>query len=167
MRDDFPRLTPLSFGGAMPVGIERVEYEVNLDSFDHLCVARSSGEAWCCTFGSRRSIPSSKCSKSATRTTRPTVTETTVSFFAFSELSHPIPNLLSHPIDIWPPRHTYQLDLSPMKEMGPDLPQFGLRFAPSWRKVAMGIDLQALASNFREHGGEMLATASLRFDRYS
>lgn len=29
----------------------------------------------------------------------------------------------------------------------------------------MGIDLKALASNFREHGGEMLSTASIRFDR--
>lgn len=30
---------------------------------------------------------------------------------------------------------------------------------------AMGIDLKALASNFREHQGEMLSTANLRFDR--
>src|SRR5229473_1705784 len=29
----------------------------------------------------------------------------------------------------------------------------------------MGIDLQVLASNFRERDGELLATASLRFDR--
>jgi hypothetical protein len=29
----------------------------------------------------------------------------------------------------------------------------------------MGIDLKALATNFREQGGEFLATASLRFDR--
>jgi hypothetical protein len=29
----------------------------------------------------------------------------------------------------------------------------------------MGIDLQIFASNFREKGGEVLATASLRFDR--
>jgi hypothetical protein len=29
----------------------------------------------------------------------------------------------------------------------------------------MGIDLKLLASNFREHRGEMLATASLRLDR--
>ena len=29
----------------------------------------------------------------------------------------------------------------------------------------MGIDLQALASNFRERDGEFLATAGLRFDR--
>lgn len=29
----------------------------------------------------------------------------------------------------------------------------------------MGIDLRALASNFRERGGELVSTASLRFDR--
>lgn len=29
----------------------------------------------------------------------------------------------------------------------------------------MGIDLQVLATNFRERGGEFLATATLRFDR--
>ncbi len=29
----------------------------------------------------------------------------------------------------------------------------------------MGIDLKVLASHFRERGGELLATASLRFDR--
>ena len=31
----------------------------------------------------------------------------------------------------------------------------------------MGIDLRALASNFREHGRELLPTASVRFDRDS
>jgi hypothetical protein len=29
----------------------------------------------------------------------------------------------------------------------------------------MGIDLKILASNFREHGGELCATAKIRFDR--
>jgi hypothetical protein len=31
----------------------------------------------------------------------------------------------------------------------------------------MGIDLEVMASNFREHRGEMLSTAKLRFDRDS
>ncbi len=45
VRDDFPRLTPQSFGGAAPPGVESVEYDVNLDAFDHLCLARSPAEA--------------------------------------------------------------------------------------------------------------------------
>lgn len=31
----------------------------------------------------------------------------------------------------------------------------------------MGIDLKVMASSFREHGGELLPTATLRFDRDS
>jgi hypothetical protein len=34
-----------------------------------------------------------------------------------------------------------------------------------WETLTMGIDLQVMASHFREHRGEMLATATLRFDR--
>lgn len=42
---DFPRLTPAQFPNGLPAGIERVEYEINLSTFGHLCVARSSVEA--------------------------------------------------------------------------------------------------------------------------
>ena len=42
---DFPRLTPAQFPTGLPAGIERVEYEINLSTFDHLCVARSAVEA--------------------------------------------------------------------------------------------------------------------------
>lgn len=36
----FPRLTPASFVGGVPVGVERIEYEINLGSAEALCVAR-------------------------------------------------------------------------------------------------------------------------------
>ena len=39
VQDDFPRLTGASFTGALPPGVERVEYEINLAGFGHLCVA--------------------------------------------------------------------------------------------------------------------------------
>jgi hypothetical protein len=45
VRDDFPRLTPQSFGGIVPPGVERVEYEINLNTSDHLCVARTPAQA--------------------------------------------------------------------------------------------------------------------------
>ncbi len=45
VRDDFPRLTPESFSGGLPQGVERVEYEINLGSSDHLCVAQTPGDA--------------------------------------------------------------------------------------------------------------------------
>jgi hypothetical protein len=41
---DFPRLTPAHFPGGLPGGIERVEYEINLSTFNHLCIARSAAE---------------------------------------------------------------------------------------------------------------------------
>ena len=44
VRDDFPRLTPDAFQGGTPSGVERVEYEVNLNAFHHLCIARSPEE---------------------------------------------------------------------------------------------------------------------------
>src|SRR5205807_2669341 len=34
-----------------------------------------------------------------------------------------------------------------------------------WGALTMGIDLKVLASHFREHRGDLLSTASLRFDR--
>src|SRR5262249_10436706 len=40
----FPLLTPQSFLGGLPPGIERVEYEINLGAHDHLCVARNPAE---------------------------------------------------------------------------------------------------------------------------
>jgi hypothetical protein len=44
VRDDFPCLTPQSLGVAVPSGVERVDYEINLNTFDHLCVARNPAE---------------------------------------------------------------------------------------------------------------------------
>lgn len=37
---DFPRLTPASLIGGVPVGIERIDYDLNLESADAFCVAR-------------------------------------------------------------------------------------------------------------------------------
>jgi len=39
VRADFPRLTPQCFADGLPGGIENVQYEINLNAFDHLCVA--------------------------------------------------------------------------------------------------------------------------------
>jgi hypothetical protein len=36
---DFPRITPSSFHGGVPNGVEKIEYDVNLNGFDHLRVA--------------------------------------------------------------------------------------------------------------------------------
>jgi len=36
---DFPKLTSESFSNGMPAGIERVDYEINLNTFNHLIVA--------------------------------------------------------------------------------------------------------------------------------
>lgn len=41
---NFPRLLESSIAGGVPSGIERVEYEINLNSFGHLIVARSYSE---------------------------------------------------------------------------------------------------------------------------
>ena len=35
---DFPRIIPASFPDAVSPGIEKVEYEINLNSYDHLCI---------------------------------------------------------------------------------------------------------------------------------
>jgi hypothetical protein len=42
VRDDFPRLTAAQLRAGVPPGVERVEYEINLSGFDHLCIARSA-----------------------------------------------------------------------------------------------------------------------------
>jgi len=39
--NDFPRITTASFPSGMPPGIEQIEYEINLNTFDHLIVANS------------------------------------------------------------------------------------------------------------------------------
>lgn len=45
VQDDFPRLTPASFSGGLPVGVEEVEFTINLVGFDHLVVARTPSDA--------------------------------------------------------------------------------------------------------------------------
>jgi len=40
--NEFPRIVPTSFTAGLPVGVERIEYEVNLSGFDHLRVADRS-----------------------------------------------------------------------------------------------------------------------------
>lgn len=45
VRDDFPRLTVAQFSDGVPAGIERVEYEINLGGFIHLCIAQQPSEA--------------------------------------------------------------------------------------------------------------------------
>ena|SRR5437667_5674555 len=39
VQENFPRLTKASFASGIPPGIERVEYEINLAGFEHLCAA--------------------------------------------------------------------------------------------------------------------------------
>jgi hypothetical protein len=43
--DAFPRLTVTQLTAGVPPGVERVEYEINLGGFDHLCIARSAIDA--------------------------------------------------------------------------------------------------------------------------
>jgi hypothetical protein len=45
VRDDFPRLTGAQFTVGIPSGVERVEYEINLSGFDHLCIATRATDA--------------------------------------------------------------------------------------------------------------------------
>jgi hypothetical protein len=45
VRGDFPRLTPASFIGRMPSGVEEVAYKMNLNGFDHLIAARIPSDA--------------------------------------------------------------------------------------------------------------------------
>jgi len=42
--DGFPRITPASFVGGLPAGVERVDYEINVEGCQDLCVARRPGE---------------------------------------------------------------------------------------------------------------------------
>lgn len=42
VEENFPKLTPESFRAGIPKGIERIEYEINLDGFDHLILAKSA-----------------------------------------------------------------------------------------------------------------------------
>lgn len=42
---DFPRLRAAQFGGGIPGGVEHVVYEINLNTFDALVVARSAADA--------------------------------------------------------------------------------------------------------------------------
>ncbi len=39
VEEDFPRLTTMSFAAGVPIGIERVEYEINLAACGHLLIA--------------------------------------------------------------------------------------------------------------------------------
>lgn len=43
VEDDFPRLTAGRFGGAVPGGVEYVEYDINLAQCEHLVLARQPG----------------------------------------------------------------------------------------------------------------------------
>lgn len=43
--DGFPRLTPTSFAGGVPTGIERIEYDINLGTAQGLCVAERPADA--------------------------------------------------------------------------------------------------------------------------
>jgi len=45
VRDDFPRVTEKEFAAGIPVGVEAFHYEINLNSFDHLRVAKTPEEA--------------------------------------------------------------------------------------------------------------------------
>lgn len=44
VRGNFPRLGAQQFRDGVPAGIERVEYEINLNAFEHLIIARMPGE---------------------------------------------------------------------------------------------------------------------------
>ena len=45
VRDDFPRLTTAQLPGGAPPGVERIEYEINLGGFGHLCAASRATDA--------------------------------------------------------------------------------------------------------------------------
>lgn len=44
VRENFPRVTAAQFTAGVPPGVERVEYEINLSGFDHLCIARVASD---------------------------------------------------------------------------------------------------------------------------
>jgi hypothetical protein len=45
VESDFPRLTAASFGGAMPAGIERIEYEINLNGYQQELISYNQLQA--------------------------------------------------------------------------------------------------------------------------
>lgn len=45
VKNDFPRLSTEQFKNGIPAGIERVEYETNLNTFEHLIIARTPRES--------------------------------------------------------------------------------------------------------------------------
>jgi hypothetical protein len=45
VRNEFPRLTPPQLLAGLPPGVERLEYEINLSGFAHLCIARLPADA--------------------------------------------------------------------------------------------------------------------------
>lgn len=45
VRDDFPRVTETEFASGIPIGVEAFHYEINLNAFDHLRIAKSPAEA--------------------------------------------------------------------------------------------------------------------------
>lgn len=45
VRADFPKITPGTFISGVPAGVEEVDYVINLDTFDHLVIAREPAEA--------------------------------------------------------------------------------------------------------------------------
>lgn len=45
VRDDFPRLTATQLQTGLPFGIEHVEYDINLSTFGHLCLANRPDQA--------------------------------------------------------------------------------------------------------------------------
>src|ERR1700693_3979539 len=44
-RDDFPHLTVAHLMAGVPPGVEGVEYEINLNGFDPLCIAGRASDA--------------------------------------------------------------------------------------------------------------------------
>ena len=44
VKKSFPRLTPTSFAGGVPNGVERIDYDINLETAEALCVARKPNE---------------------------------------------------------------------------------------------------------------------------
>lgn len=44
VRDDFPRLTSRDFANGLPPGVTRLQYEIELSGFTHLCIAQSPND---------------------------------------------------------------------------------------------------------------------------
>jgi len=45
VKDDFPRITESKFSDGVPAGVEALNYDINLNAFDHLRLAKSPNEA--------------------------------------------------------------------------------------------------------------------------